>query len=421
MTRGWESRWTRTGGGPSGGQSRSSRVVDSEGRVGFLKELLQPTNRRARGRFRREVTSYETLADHPSLPVVWEHNADRWDDRNTELYLVLEYVDGGTVGDHIRNHGVLDLDTAIGFVIRLCEIVQFCHENDVVHRDLKPANVLLRKGDASDPVIIDFGLAFNDLADEPELTRVNEEVGNRFLRLPEHSSGGRNPVSDVAQLVGLLFYTVVGDEPRVLQDGDGRMPHQRPEARERIDSLTATAPQKRRLLGVFDRGFALRTASRFQGAAQLSEALETIMSEDPVRPSLEDLLQSLDVDMLAADRRRVADAATAINSFRNRLHTSLTKVAQAKSLDVSWSNGPDAFASEPPSGRCRYALTVPGVIPTSFPEWQVELVGDKEIALVMDDAQVWRGSDPTDSELRDIIFAVLIEHFREAAPGSRPC
>lgn len=414
VTRGWKSGWVLTGRGRAGGQGRSSRVVDSEGRVGFLKELIRPRDRRARARFRREVTSYETLAGHPSLPEVWEHNADRWTDLRVELYLVLEHIDGGTVGDRLRHSGVLDLKAAIALVRRLCEIVQFCHENDVVHRDLKPENVLLRDGDASDPVIIDFGLAFNDLADEPELTRVNEEVGNRFLRLPEHSSGGRNPISDVAQLVGLLFYVLVGAEPRVLQDGDGRMPHHRPEARERIDGLAATAPQLRRLLSVFDRGFAFRTASRFQSAAQLREALEAIMSEDPAKPDLDALFRSLDADVPADDRRRVADAAATINSFRSGLHRSLTEVAQARSLEVSWGNGPDTFASEPPSGRCRYALTVPGVIPTSFPEWTVELVSDAEISLVMDGLQVWRGTDPTDSELRDIMFAVLIEHFRTA-------
>jgi hypothetical protein len=54
---------------------------------------------------------------------------------------------------------------------------------------VKPANVVLRNDDLTAPVLVDFGLSFND-SDEDDLTRVNEEVGNRFLRLPEHAFGG---------------------------------------------------------------------------------------------------------------------------------------------------------------------------------------------------------------------------------------
>ncbi|GLZ49749.1 hypothetical protein Acsp06_59340 [Actinomycetospora sp. NBRC 106375] len=361
------------------------------------------------------MTSYETLAGHPSLPELWDHNADRWDDLKVDLFLVLEHIEGGTVGDRVRELGLLDIDQAIGLTRQLCDIVQFCHENDVVHRDLKPENIILRSGETNDPVIVDFGLAFNDIEDEPELTRVNEEVGNRFLRLPEHSSGGRNPVSDVTQLVGLLFYVLTGVEPRVLQDGDGHMPHQRPEVRGRLDTLEATRPQLRRLLSLFDRGFALRTASRFPGAAQLREALTAIMSQDPARPDLDDLFRSLDADVSAEDRRRVAEAASAINAFRSGLYSSLSQIAKERSLDISWGNGPDTFSKERPSGVCRYALTVPGVIPTSHPEWTVELVGVGEFSLVRDGVQVWRGTDPAEPELLSVIYIVLVEQFRASS------
>ena len=77
---------------------------------------------------------------------------------------------------------------------------------------------------------MDFGLSFND-AEEDDLTRVGEEVGNRFLRLPEHATGGRGAASDVTQLAGILIYSVSGCEPRVLLDKEYKMPHQRLPAR----------------------------------------------------------------------------------------------------------------------------------------------------------------------------------------------
>jgi hypothetical protein len=55
--------------------------------------------------------------------------------------------------------------------------------------------VVLRNGDITDPVLVDLGLSFNDADEDDDLTRAGEEVGNRFLRLPEHPSGGRDAVS----------------------------------------------------------------------------------------------------------------------------------------------------------------------------------------------------------------------------------
>lgn len=66
-------------------------------------------------------------------------------------------------------------------------------------------------------VWVDFGISFNHTEDD-DLTRVNEEVGNRFLRLPEHAPRGSSPVSDVTQLAGLVLWVLTGVEPRALQD-----------------------------------------------------------------------------------------------------------------------------------------------------------------------------------------------------------
>jgi serine/threonine protein kinase len=71
---------------------------------------------------------------------------------------------------------------------------------NVTHRDIKPANVALRNDDITKPVLVDFGLSFND-SDADDLTRVGEEVGNRFLRLPEHAFGERGAASDVAIVI----------------------------------------------------------------------------------------------------------------------------------------------------------------------------------------------------------------------------
>lgn len=416
MAAGWATRWTRIGKNIVGGQGISFPAQDVAGRLGFVKELKRQRDSRARARFLREVTSYETLEGHESLPKLLEHNAIDWKNTAEPLFLVLEMIEGGTLADYARKHGSCDLVTAAKLVSRLTELVQYCHENDVVHRDLKPANILLRNGDPADPVIVDFGLSFNEIDEEQDLTRVNEEVGNRFLRLPEHATGGRSPVSDVSQLVGLLLFLLTATEPRVLMDDEGRMPHQRESSKVKLRAAVEDDAQYRRLLGVFDRGFRPMTTSRFQTAAQLREAIEQVMTPEPEVPDLEDLLQTLDRDVAMIDRQRVADAAMNIGEFRQILYREIRGVAASRSLEVSWGNGPDEFASDPPFGVLRFALTVPGVIPDKFVEFRVELRGESDYVVVLEADEIWRGQLASDDVLTREVFRPLVSLF---ASGSK--
>lgn len=183
----WLDQLRKTGATFSGGQGRAYAAEAPDGTRVFVKMLKRQGDRRAR--FAREAAAYETL-EHPGLPAVISHNADRWRDPRATLYLGLELIEGPTLGEAVRQ-ARLALSSAVGLTIELLRIIDFCHTNDVVHRDLKPANIVMsEKG----PVVVDLGLSFNSQDSETsDLTRVNEEVGNRFLRLPEHSTGAVVP------------------------------------------------------------------------------------------------------------------------------------------------------------------------------------------------------------------------------------
>src|SRR4051794_21005825 len=91
----WTGRWQRRASRRTfrGGQGNGFEVVDADGRRGFLKRLNRQNDPKARGRFRREVVSYETLKD-PRLPRILDHNSDAWNQKGIGLFLVLEFVDG---------------------------------------------------------------------------------------------------------------------------------------------------------------------------------------------------------------------------------------------------------------------------------------------------------------------------------------
>jgi len=168
-------------------------AVDGSGRHAFIKTLRRPNSRHARGRFRREVAAYETLAGL-GPPALIEHNAEFWEDGRTPLYMAIEYIDGPTLLALVRESGPASVGDAFACLRKLAAVLQRVHQNGVVHRDIKPANVVLRGADITQPVFVDFGLSFNSDGDD-DLTRVGEEIGNRFLRLPEHSTGGRGAAS----------------------------------------------------------------------------------------------------------------------------------------------------------------------------------------------------------------------------------
>jgi serine/threonine protein kinase len=394
MPRGWSDRWKQVPGARRirGGQGTSfvAQAHDGAPALVFVKVLNRQRDHRARGRFAREVGAYETL-DVAGLPKLLEHNANEWRDASVPLYLVLEYIDGENIAEYVRRRGPLDIDTAVDCVSTLCEALSQCHDVDVVHRDLKPANVVLRSFDPRTPVIVDFGLSFNDAPDTPpDLTRVGEEIGNRFLRLPEHATGGRDPVSDVTQLAGILLYLLTGAEPRVLQDDAGNAPHQRDVCRARLEGQLS-GRQLLRVQSLFDRAFDTRSTNRFASARDLRDALHSAVTLAPIDDDYDAIMTRLD-DVTSQPRH--------INSSTTRQHlteylrfaTSVVKtLAQEKHLQAFQSGQEiDATANVP------HGATTLGMFSDSTQQRRVryrfELRGETDVVLLIDDEEAWRGS-----------------------------
>jgi non-specific serine/threonine protein kinase len=102
-------------------------------------------------RFEREARTLAAI-NHPNIASVYglEEHLGR-------LLLIMEYVPGHHLGEHIRRSGRLEIEEAFAIGVQIASGLEAAHEIGVVHRDLKPPNVRVRPDGVVK--VLDFGLA----------------------------------------------------------------------------------------------------------------------------------------------------------------------------------------------------------------------------------------------------------------------
>lgn len=405
-----------------GGQGKSFLAEPISGgpeRV-FIK-TIDPRRRRqdaARKRFKREAAAYDTLRGL-GPPELIEDNSGAWDDPSKPvLYMVLEYVPGPTLREYLDTTGPLAQPDVLEFLRVLSGVLNSCHQNEFLHRDIKPLNIVLREGSPTSPVLVDFGLSFNDES-EDDLTRVGEEVGNRFLRLPEHSLGGRYPASDVTQLAGVVLFMLTGVEPRVLIDENNRMPHQRLDVRSHLETRFH-GRQLFRVMRVFDRAFTQDVSKRFRTATELFENVKQAMTDaDGSTDDLTDLEARLDELTAGRNLRAVHEVRRKLDRFLSFMDNAVVNYAESQGLERSvtgWNRGGSASEQWASS---HLAMTVPGEPAAAYVVFKVEERTAEEFEAFADGQEVWRGQSP-DSALNDAVKRAVITAFLASHEAKGP-
>ncbi len=295
-----------------GGQGEVRKVAHrASGQVGALKQLHKENqnNTERRFRFLNEVSALRAL-NGDGAPLVLDANETEWRNYSVQLYLIMEWIDGVTLSQK-ANKKRATIDEGKEALTRIVTILEHCHALPIYHRDIKPDNIVMRGGHWSDPVLVDFGMSWANSEDKPTdfETPNGQEIGNRFLRLPEHSSGGdhHDNRSDVCMAVGLLFFSLTGCAPRTLDDGHGFKPH---EAKQHLFSTAIlNDPRWRRLRRLFNVGFYYRIDGRFQSASELLKWLKSL-DDDTMENKHDNLVEEIGRlhDVLAsAEARRIEE------------------------------------------------------------------------------------------------------------------
>lgn len=331
----WADRWeTLDGDTREGGQGETFRVRSKTDDTSAILKLLKHQKReQARRRMRQEVTNLQVLHEAGcKVPRVLEDNTLEFSDPGVRLYFVMEYIDGKTLTEVIREHSTLDLPTSVALVRDLSTTMKLAIENDVLHRDLKPDNIIVRSLEPSDAVIVDYGLSFNR-ADSPDVTRPSETLDNEFLSVPERRVPGgnrRDPRSDITGLCGILFYCLSGKKPVDLRDHDDNPPHRRMGISTRDFTRDVTEAQK--LESLFDRGFSVSLEGRFQSVGRFLERISELDTPDAPTPiaDLAELATRYQGELLREDTKtRFARFQKSAQGVLNRINSTWANEAKA--------------------------------------------------------------------------------------------
>lgn len=151
-------------------------------------------------RFRREAKIMGGLG-HPNIVGVSDYGVTA----EGNYYLVMELLDGGSLGAKIADNGSVSSEDIVDIMIPVCRGLSAAHAAEVVHRDLKPDNIFLTPGG---PRIVDFGIAKRADMDDQEssLTRTGNICGTVEYISPEQLSG--MPVDHRVDIytAGLIIY-----------------------------------------------------------------------------------------------------------------------------------------------------------------------------------------------------------------------
>ncbi len=158
-------------------------------------------------RFVREARSAARLSD-PHVVAVF----DQGETLDGVAYLVMEYVDGRTLRDILREHGPLTASQALTLLEPVAEALAAAHRAGIVHRDIKPENVLVdERGRIK---VADFGLARAVTSSTSSVATQGLLIGTVAYLSPEQvETGTATARSDVYGAGVLLFEVLTGKTP----------------------------------------------------------------------------------------------------------------------------------------------------------------------------------------------------------------
>ena len=268
----------------AGGMGVVYRAVQEPlGRPVALKVLRKPQDSRMdetySQRFLLEAAVVANL-NHPNTVVVHDYGND-----GGLLYFAMEYVDGLTLSEHVKEHGPLSPEQGVHVAKQIAGSLLDAHSDGLVHRDLKPGNVMLltRGGDPLFVKVLDFGLvklAGGTEEQKKKLTQSGILMGSPRYMAPEQVRGiDVDARTDIYSFGALMCFVLTGKPPFA---AGSQFEAMRAHVHTPPPSLRDLAPDIQASLGLESlvaQCLAKDPAARFQSMSGVLTALEQLTSE----------------------------------------------------------------------------------------------------------------------------------------------
>ncbi len=216
-------------------------------------------------RFRREALSVARLV-HPNIVQVFDFGLDESSGRQ---YIVMEYVQGQSGAEILRERGMLPVGEALGIISQACRGLDYAHRSGVVHRDVKPGNLL--RSDDGVVKLADFGIA-KAISEESSITAVGSVLGTAAYLAPEQATGQTaTSRSDIYGLGVVTYQFLSGRLPYEAQSLTELALKQQREAPPLLDQLNPEVSAE--LAAAVDRALALEPEERYATAEEFRQAL----------------------------------------------------------------------------------------------------------------------------------------------------
>jgi serine/threonine protein kinase/Tfp pilus assembly protein PilF len=285
-----------------GGMSVVYRARHEIGEYIVAVKVLDPTlagDPKMVSSFLAEARNTATLR-HPSIIRIndVDQTEDGW------AYLVMEWLDGRTLYDELKERGSLSIERAARLLDQICGAVEHAHSKNVIHRDLKPGNIMLVADENEEEMIriLDFGIA---KVLDATLGTNTQVAGTYYYTSPEQLTKGAaiDRRADIYSLGIVLYQMLTGEKP-FDADSMPEMIKLHCEASPKpLREVNPEVPQA--IEDVVLKALAKKPADRYQSVTELARAFRSAAN---IRPATL-IVECAD----AADQSRLAGASVYLN------------------------------------------------------------------------------------------------------------
>ena len=222
-------------------------------------------------RFQREALSATSLS-HPNIVEIYDVGED-----DGQYYIVMEYVDGKTLKQVLKQRGHLSVTEVIDIMLQVTDGMAHAHDAYIIHRDIKPQNIMILSNGMIK--ITDFGVAI--ALNSTQLTQTNSVMGTVHYIPPEQANGKGSTIRSDIYSMGIMMYELLtGFLP---YKGDNAVEIALKHLREPLPSVRKfdpTIPQS--IENVIIKATAKNPKNRYKDAREMHDDLKTALDASRV-------------------------------------------------------------------------------------------------------------------------------------------